>query len=65
MSFDFIYFSYRRQKINDFIEALAGTGDPNNPANQAKAERIAGLNLNDLTSNEIEYIESEVAKKFQ
>lgn len=47
----------RKQMIDDFIEVLAATDDPNDYGNQMDAARCVGINLNDLTTDEIEYIE--------
>ena len=58
-------YAYHQQKIKDFINALAATSDPSDYSNQCAAARCAGLDPNSLTSDEIEYIEKEVAKRWQ
>lgn len=57
-------YAYRQQQIEDFINALAATSDPNDYSNQCAAAQCAGLDPNTLTSDEIEYIEREVAKRY-
>lgn len=51
----------RKQMIDDFIEVLAATDDPNDYSNQMDAARCVGINLHDLTADEIEYIEEELS----
>lgn len=60
----FSAYAFHQQQIEDFINALAATSDPNDYSNQYAAAQCAGLNLNTLTSDEIEYIEREVAKRY-
>lgn len=60
--FAFTMYAARTQQIEDFINALAVTSDPNDYSNQCAAAECAGLDLNSLTSDEINYIESEVAR---
>ena len=60
----FSAYSYHQQQIEDFINALAATSDPNDYSNQCAAAQCAGLDPNSLTSDEIEYIEREVAKRY-
>ena len=60
----FSAYTFHQQQIEDFINALAATSDPNDYSNQCAAAQCAGLNLNILTSDEIEYIEREVAKRY-
>ena len=47
----------RKIMLVDFIEVLAATDDPNDYSNQIDAARCIGINLNELTTDEIEYIE--------
>ena len=49
------------QKIEDFIEALAASGNPNDGVTQRYLANEVGLSFNELTSSDIEYIEREVA----
>ena len=49
------------QKIEDFIEALAASGNPNDGTTQRYLAKEVGLDPSELTSSDIEYIESEVA----
>lgn len=66
MDNDFVFMMYvcEEQKKEDFIDALAQSADPNNLIIQhAIAERI-GLDLNTLSQGDIEYIESEVSKRW-
>lgn len=60
----FSAYAYHQQQIEDFINALAATGDPNDYSNQCAAAQCAGLDPNSLTSDEIKYIEREVAKRY-
>ena len=60
----FSAYTFHQQQIEDFINALAATSDPNDYSNQCAAAASAELDLNTLTSYEIAYIESEVAKKW-
>ena len=56
-------FACHKQTIENFIEILIKSDDPNAWHNQAEAMRKSGLNLNSLTSDEIKYIEREVSKR--
>lgn len=60
----FSAYACHQQQIEDFIDALAATSDPNDYSNQCAAAECAGLDPNSLTSDEIEYIEREVAKRY-
>ena len=60
----FSAYAFHQQQIEDFINALAATSDPNDYSNQCAAAQCAGLDPNTLTSDEIEYIEREVAKRY-
>ena len=57
-------YAFHQQQIEDFINALAATSNPNDYFNQCAAAQCAGLDPNTLTSDEIEYIEREVAKRY-
>ena len=57
-------YAFHQQQIEDFIDALAATSDPNDYSNQCAAAQCAGLDPNTLTSDEIKYIEREVAKRY-
>lgn len=56
---------FHQQQIEDFINTLAATSDPNDDSNQCAAAQCSGLDSNILTSDEIAYIEREVAKRWQ
>ena len=56
-------YAYKQQQIDNFINYLARTNDPNDFGNQSTAALAANLNLGSLTRQEREYIESEVAKR--
>ena len=58
-------YAYHQQEIENFINYLANAGDPNDFYAQRAAAQAANLDMNSLTSNEIEYIEREVAKRWQ
>lgn len=60
--FAFTMYAAHTQQIEDFIDALAATSDPNDYSNQCAVAECVGLNLNSLTSDEIKYIESEVSR---
>ena len=57
-------YAFHQQQIEDFINALAATSDPNDYSNQCAAAQCVGLDPNTLISDEIEYIEREVAKRY-
>jgi hypothetical protein len=56
-------YAYHQQEIEDFINYLANAGDPNDFYAQRAAAQAANLDMNSLTSSEIDYIEREVAKR--
>lgn len=58
-------YAYSQQRIENFINALAATADPNDYSNQCAAAQCADININSLTRSEREYIEREVAKRWQ
>ena len=60
----FSAYAFHQQQIEDFIDALAATSDPNDYSNQCAAAQYAELDLDTLTSDEIEYIERETAKRY-
>lgn len=60
----FSAFALYTQTIEDFIDVLAATNDPNDEDIQYAAAAQVGLNINSLTSKEIEYIEREVARRY-
>ena len=57
-------YAFHQQQIEDFINALAATSDPNDYFNQYAVAQCVGLDLDTLTSDEIKYIEREVAKRY-
>ena len=62
---DFLGWAAHQQGIEDFINILAASDDPNDEANQRRAEYRSGVSLNRLTDDEIKYIEREVARKWR
>jgi hypothetical protein len=56
-------YSYHQQQIEDFINALAATPDPNDYTCQRAAYEYARLDPDSLTQDEWNYIEREVAKR--
>ena len=60
----FSAYAFHQQQIEDFITVLASQDDPNDGDIQTQAARYVGLDPNTLTSDEIEYIEREVAKRY-
>ena len=56
-------YAYRRQKIEDFINALAATDNPNDYWNQRYACRQSGIDMSDLSAEDVDYIEREVIKR--
>lgn len=56
-------YAYHQQKVEDFINALAATDNPNDYWNQRYACRQSGMNMSDLSAEDIDYIEREVAKR--
>lgn len=61
----FSAYAHHQQQIEDFIAVLANQDDPNDGDIQMQASQYVGLNPNSLTSDEIEYIEREVAKRYR
>lgn len=57
-------YAFHQQQIEDFINALAATSDPNDYFNQYAVAQCVGLDPDTLTSDEIKYIEREVAKRY-
>ena len=53
----------RRGKIEKIIRLLAETGDPNNLETQNRIFTSVGLDIEDLSDDEIEYMETEIARK--
>lgn len=60
---DFLGWMSHQQEIEDFINELTATDDPNDESNQLRASYRTGVHLNRLTNDEIVYIEKEVAKR--
>lgn len=50
----------RDEILDDFVEVLLATDDPNNSANQREAARCVGLDWSTLTSDEIKYLEDKL-----
>ena len=59
-----LIYTYHQQKVEDFINALAATEDPNDYGVQCEIARSLSINMDDFTDAEIEYIEREVAKRW-
>lgn len=60
MNNTFMSWACHKEEIEDFIEVLSATDDPNDRTNQYEAARCVGLNFNLLTSDEVKYIENRV-----
>lgn len=60
----FNMYACHTQTIENFIDKLAATADPNDYTTQVRCATSVGLCLNSLTSYEREYIEKEVAKRW-
>lgn len=59
----FSAYAYHQQQIEDFIDALSAVPDPNDYRCQIEAVIASGLDYESLTSDDIKYIEREVAKR--
>ena len=59
----FSSYAYSQQQIEDFINLLAQSNDPNDPWEKDRISYQVGINLDHLSRSEIEYIEEEVAKR--
>ena len=59
----FSAFACHTHTVETFINELAASDDPNDTWVQQRLAAEAGINLDRLTSNEIAYIEREVAKR--
>lgn len=57
-------YAFHQQQIEDFINALAAVADPNDYDAQRYVARDVGIRIDDLTDDEREYIEREVAKRW-
>ena len=53
----------KRGKMEKIIRLLAETGDPNNLETQNRIFTSVGLDIEDLSDDEIEYMETEIARK--
>lgn len=60
----FTLFAAEQTKIEELINRLAKEEDPNDFWRQRMICRELDLNLDDLTDNEIHYIEEEVARRW-
>ena len=60
----FSAYAYHEQQIEDFIEALAASPDPNDGAAQVRIAASIGISPNSLTPDELRYIEREVEKRY-
>ena len=57
-------YAFHQQQIEDFINTLAVTSDPNDYSTQCAVSQYTGLDLDTLTYDEIEYIERETARRY-
>lgn len=57
-------YAFHQQQVEDFINALAAVADPNDYDAQRYVARDVDIRINDLTDDEREYIEREVAKRW-
>lgn len=58
----FSSYAYTQQQLDDFAKALAQTDDPNDEWNQHCTATRFGINIDNLTSAQVEYLQEEVAK---
>lgn len=58
-------YAYHQQQIDDFVRVLAAADDPNDEETQWNALRQVGLNVNDLSPFDLDYIKKEVAKRWR
>lgn len=59
----FSAYACHQDKIDEFVSLLATSGDPNDGEVQSVIAQYVGLDPDSLTSDEVEYIEREVAKR--
>lgn len=60
----FSAYAYHQTCIDNYVERLAAADDPNDSATQANLLYAVGLSPDALTSDDIEYIEREVNKRY-
>ena len=60
----FSAYAYHEQQIEDFIEALAASPDPNDGTAQVRIAASIGISPNSFTPDELRYIEREVEKRY-
>lgn len=53
----FMLYAYRTEICDDIAKDLAMSSDPNDPEIQKQIFSNHGINMNDLTSEEVKYIE--------
>jgi hypothetical protein len=58
-------YASHQEQIEAFINLLAAADDPNDGETQWDALRQVGLNVNDLSPFDLDYIEKEVARRWQ
>ena len=56
-------FAYHQQSVEDFVKLLAADACPNNLTTQMELLNWVGLNPEDLTNEDINYIEREVDRR--
>ena len=59
----FSVYAYTMQQLDDYAEALAKTDDPNDEWNQHCTAVRFGINIDHLTSEQISYLQEEVARR--
>lgn len=60
----FSAYAFHSQQIEDLINMLAAAADPNDEGTQLAACRQVGLSLDDCTTDEIDYVEKEIARRW-
>jgi hypothetical protein len=58
-------YAYHQNWVDQYIELLAAADDPNDSAEQLALLHQVGRNPSDLSQCDIDYIEREVAKRWQ
>ena len=59
----FSVYAMRQQEIEDLIDTLAATADPNDYTTQLSIYQALGFDSNTLTTDEVNYIEREVSRR--
>jgi hypothetical protein len=61
----FACYAIHKDSIEAFIDALAEEAEPNDHATQSRCAEMVGLNWALLDAEELDYIEREVARRWQ